>query len=442
MDAPRDTARGALASPDPTSLNDADTRITTLANGLRVLTIALPHLRTAGVSVFLRSGSAHESPALNGIGHVVEHMVFKGSATRDARRINLDAERLGAEVNAHTDKDHSAFHMRGAAAHATAFVSMLADILLAPRFPETELERERGVLLHEYADDEDDPMATAYRLFDRECYGTQAMAMPVIGTRRNIERFTRADLLAQMQRQTTAANLVVAAAGAVDHDAIVAAAEAGFGAVARGTENRIETPVWRGGIAARRLDGHSQTHAVLGFPVHGRQHDDGVATLAAALFGEGMSSPMMDELRERRGLVYYAACSADVLHACGQFVLEVSTSPEQVDDCLVALRRLLHEQARTITAIDLERAHSQATVSSLRLQEKPGRRLEEAALDLLALGRVRAPAERQAQLDAVDADALRAAFAAMLERGPALAIVGKLPRGMGQRAKAIFGAAA
>ncbi len=429
--------------PDTTPDHDsADTRITTLANGLRVLTIALPNARTASVSVFLRSGSAHESPALNGIGHVVEHMVFKGSATRDARRINLDAERLGAEVNAHTDKDHSAFHMRGAAAHATAFVRMLADILLAPSFPEAELERERGVLLHEYADDEDDPLATAYRLFDRECYGTQAMAMPVIGTRRNIERFARADLLAHMQRQTTAANLIVAAAGAVDHDALVAAAEAGFGTLARGAENRIETPVWRGGAAARRLDGHSQTHAVLGFPAAGRQHDDGVATLAAALLGEGMSSPMMDELRERRGLVYYAACSADVLDACGQFVLEISTSPEQIDECLVTLRRLLREQAQAIDAVDLERARNQVAVRALRAQEKPGRRLEEAALDLLALGRVRSPAERQAALDAVGADALRAAFGAMLERGPALAIVGKLPRGMGQRAKAIFADAA
>jgi predicted Zn-dependent peptidase len=107
----------------------ADTHVTTLPNGVRVLTINAPHLATASVSVFVRSGSAHEPRALNGIGHVVEHMVFKGTRTRDSRRINLDAERLGAQVDAHTDKDHSAFHMRGLARHAGDFITMLGDIV-------------------------------------------------------------------------------------------------------------------------------------------------------------------------------------------------------------------------------------------------------------------------------------------------------------------------
>src|SRR3954453_1049580 len=123
--------------------HDDGTAVATLANGVRVLTIRLPQLETACASVFIRSGSAHEAKALNGISHVVEHMVFKGTRTRDARRINLDAERLGAEVNAHTDKDHTAFHMRGLAADADVFVRMLGDIVLDPLFPAEELERER-----------------------------------------------------------------------------------------------------------------------------------------------------------------------------------------------------------------------------------------------------------------------------------------------------------
>ena len=119
-----------------------DTCCTTLANGVRVVTIAMPQLQTASVSVFVRSGSGHERQALNGIGHVIEHMVFKGTVQRDAKRLNLDAERLGAEVNAHTDKNHTAVHMRGLARDAGAFLRMLGDIVRESTFPEAELERD------------------------------------------------------------------------------------------------------------------------------------------------------------------------------------------------------------------------------------------------------------------------------------------------------------
>ena len=132
-------------------------------SGLQALLLPLPHAVTASVSVFVRSGSVHEPRALNGIGHVVEHMVFKGTRSRTAHQLNLDAERRGAEVNAHTDKDHSAFHMRGLPPHALEFLPMLADLLLAPTFPADELERERQVLLQEFAEDEDDPMSASSR---------------------------------------------------------------------------------------------------------------------------------------------------------------------------------------------------------------------------------------------------------------------------------------
>ena len=116
-----------------------DTTLATLPNGVRVVALRLPHLQSASVSVFVRSGSAHESRPLNGVSHVIEHMMFKGTATRDCRRINLDAERLGAEVNAHTDKDHTAFHMRGLGRHAALFVRMLGDIVRNASFPEDEV---------------------------------------------------------------------------------------------------------------------------------------------------------------------------------------------------------------------------------------------------------------------------------------------------------------
>jgi len=117
---------------------------------------------TAAVSVFVRSGSQHESARNSGISHFIEHMAFKGTRSRECQQVNLDAERLGAEVNAHTDKNHTAFHMRGLAGDAGAFVRMLGDIVRHSTFPEAELERERQVILHEYTEDEDDALSTAF----------------------------------------------------------------------------------------------------------------------------------------------------------------------------------------------------------------------------------------------------------------------------------------
>ncbi|HEY6356472.1 MAG TPA: pitrilysin family protein, partial [Burkholderiaceae bacterium] len=175
----------------------------TLANGVRVVASATPHLQTAGVSVFVRVGSAHESRALNGIGHVLEHMAFKGTRDRSAHRVNLDAEMLGAEVNAHTDKDHTAYHMRGLGEHAPRFVAMLADIVRHATFPQDELTREREVLLQEVAEVEDDPITVAYQLFDHACWAEHPAAQPVIGQRRVIERCSREQLAAHVQQHYT-----------------------------------------------------------------------------------------------------------------------------------------------------------------------------------------------------------------------------------------------
>ena len=195
---------------------DPDLAVAALSNGVRIATIRLPHLDSVSVSVFVRTGSRNESRRLNGISHFVEHMAFKGTHERSCQQINLDAERLGAEVNAHTDKDHTAFHMHGMARDAGRFLRMLGDIVQNSAFPEAELERERQVILQEYAEDEDDALSTAYKLFDKTCFGTHAMARPVIGTRGNIERFTRAELLAHVQRQYSGANIVVVQEGGFD----------------------------------------------------------------------------------------------------------------------------------------------------------------------------------------------------------------------------------
>jgi predicted Zn-dependent peptidase len=180
----------------------------------------------------------------------------------------------------------------------------------------------------------------------------------------------------------------------------------------------------------RALAGCPQTHVVLGFPLPSLAGAHQAGTVAAALLGEGMSSPLMDQLRERRGLVYYAACSADVLELAGQFVIEASTAPQQLPAFFAEVVRLLLAHAERIDAPALQRAQRQIAVRHLRDLEKPSRRLENAALELLALGRVRPREQGLQALQDVGAEQVREAFAQMLRCGAAIAVTGKLPRGL------------
>ena len=417
---------------------EREVAVVRLANGVRILAIALPHLQSVNVSVFVRTGSSHESRRLNGISHFVEHMAFKGTRTRSCQQINWDAERLGADVNAHTDKDHTAYHMRGLAEDAPRFAAMLGDIVLASSFPDAELERERQVILHELTEDEEDVLATADKLFDRLSFGTHAVAQPVIGTRLTIGHIARSDLLEYVERQYTGPNIVVGVAGRFDLDAFVAAAEQAFAAAPAGSENRVEPPLYVGGVASRVQPGYSQTHVVLGYPVASLREDHHPAMVAAALFGEGMSSPLMDEIRERRGLVYYASCAAELNELSGQFVVEASTAPAQLDEFLVEVHRLLATQAERIARDDLERAKRQIAVRTLRSQERPVRRLEDAALDLFVHGRVRERSETLARIESIGVDAVRDVFARMVAMPVALAIAGRVKKGASERARALF----
>ncbi|MEO7339170.1 MAG: pitrilysin family protein [Caldimonas sp.] len=412
---------------------DSDTSVATLPNGARVVAIRLPHLETASVSVFVRSGSQHESRRENGISHVVEHMAFKGTHERDCQTINLDAERLGADVNAHTDKDHTAFHMSGLGRDAGRFVQMLGDIVQGSTFPPAELERERQVILHEITEEEDDALATAFKVFDKTCYGDHPVAQPVIGNRRNIQRFTRDELLGYVQQQYTASNVVVGIAGNIEPDAMLKAAEAAFAAMPAGRPNVVEPPAYAGGIGTRRQAGCSQTHVVLGFPIPGLTEDYHASLVAASLFGEGMSSPLLDQIRERRGLAYYAACSADVTPLCGQFVIEATTMPEHLDEYFVEVARLLALHAESTDPVGLERARNQIAVRTLRARERPLRRLEDAAQDLFVLDRLRPHAEAIARIEGVTGAQVRDAFARMLATPASVAIAGRIPKGSHDR---------
>ena len=401
----------------------------TLANGLRIVAIPMPWRQTVSLSVFVRTGSLHETRLQNGISHVVEHMAFKGTQSRDCQRINLDAEALGAEVNAHTDKDHTAFHIEGLPRDLPVFIEQIADIVRHSTFPADELERERQVIQHEFTEFEEDPVNIAFDLFDKASYGDQhAAGRPVIGNRANIKRFTRDDLLAYVQQQYTACNVVVTAAGPVDEAALIAATERAFGDMPRGAPNTVAAPVWHGGVKLRRLSGSAQCQIVLGFEAPPLADDTHIAwVLAAALLGEGMSSPLLDEIRERRGLAYQVGCSADVTPLAGQFVIDAATEPAQGEAFITEVARLLHQHADRADPEGLARARNQISVRALRALEQPAKRMEVAAQELFTFGHLRDTSEWLARLQAVQAPEVQGVFQRMLAGRAAVGLAGSVP---------------
>lgn len=414
----------------------AATVLHTLPNGVRLLALPMPHVQSSSVGVFLRVGSRDETPATNGISHVLEHMAFKGTDTRSVQAINLDAERLGADVNAFTGKDTTGYFMTGLGRHTQLLLRMTADIVLNSTFPEKELERELDVIRQEAIEYEEDPEDSSSELLDRAIWGDDPMGMPVIGTVGNIEAFTRQDLVRHVQFHYVAEKTLVVAAGNFDVVAWVALAAELFADMRRSTDlpgSRQPAPAsYVGQALARRFTQVSQVFVNVGYPLVPVLQQNGTqqrwrlaASLAANLFGGGMSSPLVDTVREQLGLAYTAYSTIDSGDVWANFVVHAVTTPDKLGALVTATSRLLRAQAVSIDPVHLERAKNQLTVSRVRTGERTYATMEQAVEELFASGTVTPMDEALAMIEDISAEEVRAVFEQMLVSAPAVAITGK-----------------
>lgn len=412
------------------------TVLQTLPNGVRLLAIPMPHVQSASVGVFLRVGSREETPANNGISHVLEHMAFKGTTTRSVQAINLDAERLGADVNAFTGKDTTAYFMTGLGRHAAHLTRMTADIVLNSTFPDIELQRELDVIRQEAIEYEEDPQDCSSELLDRAIWGDDPMGMPVIGTVKNIEGFSRDDLVRHVQSHYVAEKTVVAAAGNFDVEAWVALAGELFAAMPASADLpavRAPTPAtYVGHPLSKRFTQVSQVFLNIAFPLAPTQQEEIsqqrwrlAAALAANLFGGGMSAPLIDTVREQLGLAYTAHSTVDSGDVWANFVVHAVTTPDKLDALMTATGDLLRAQAAGIDPVHLERAKNQLTVSRVRAAERTYATMEQAVEEVFASGTVTPMSEAIAMIEDISAEEVRAVFERMLGNPPALAITGK-----------------
>lgn len=403
-------------------------KITRLENGLTVVTEAMPGVATATLGVWVGAGSRHERVEEQGLSHLIEHMAFKGTHTRSARRIAEDIENVGGDINAATSAEGTSYTARVLGEDAGTALEVLGDILTESLFDAGELAREKSVILQEYAAIEDTPDDVVYEAFTEAAFPDQPMGRPIIGKPETINSFDRTMIEAYIAREYTPDRIVLAAAGAIGHEAIVEAAERHFGGL-KPVQAPETVPAVYGGGDRRMPKKLEQANLVLGLPgLSFRDPGYYALHMFAQVLGGGLTSRLWHEVRETRGLAYEIQSFHWSFYDCGLFGIGAGTSggdlAELVDVTLAATKKA----AEDADTVEVARAKAQLKVALLSALETPGGRIERNARQIMAWGRVIPPQEVIAKVDAVTVDDVRAAGRRLLTGAPTLAAIGPIKK--------------
>ena len=400
-------------------------RLHTLPNGLRVVTENMPGLKSAAIGIWVMAGARHERTDQNGIAHFLEHMAFKGTKRRSALRIAEEIEDVGGHINAWTSREMTAYYARVLAEDVPLALDVIADIVLNSTFDAQEIETERGVILQEIGQVQDTPDDVIFDWLQEASYPGQPLGRSILGPGERVAAFTRDDLVAFVAEHYSPGRMILAAAGAVDHERIVADAERLFGALPARPAAATEAGRFMGG-EARREHGLEQAHLALAFEAPG-QRDDAIyaSRIFSMVLGGGMSSRLFQEAREKRGLCYSVFAQAGAFDDTGMMTLYAGTSGDDV----AALARLCIDEIRRagddISETEVARARAQLRAGMLMGLESPAARCERLARLLSIWGRVPTPEEIVGRIDAVDARAVRDRAGALAASGRgALALYG------------------
>ena len=381
-------------------------RTTILPNGLTVLTERMEHVRSMSMGIWLKTGARHDAPEVNGLSHFVEHMVFKGTTTRSARRISLDIDELGGFLNAFTAQDMVAFHATVLDTHVAGALDLLADLILNPDFLPEEIDRERAVILEEVNATQDDPEYVARNAFMRTLWKDDPISLPIGGTPETLGSFTRDTLVRYAKDHFTGWNMVFVAAGNLQHDDLVEKVERCFGRAPAGT------PLLRAAFP-RSFSGSTlvdrpteQVQMVLGFPApsitDARYY---IAHLAAMLLGGGPSSLLFQFIREERGLAYAVAADFMPYQNTGYFSVYTGASRTRIAPVLDLVLQQLHSmKTEPISPGDLRRVKDLLISNQVIGMETSASRANELGSQLLALGHPVSLEERQARIEGVTKD--------------------------------------
>lgn len=376
-------------------------RMDTLANGFRVVTEHMPGLQSASVGVWVTAGGRHERPEQNGIAHFLEHMAFKGTKKRSALQIAEEIEDVGGYINAYTSREMTAYYARVLGQDVALAVDVISDILRNPVFSPDEIEVERGVILQEIGQALDTPDDIIFDWLQEAAFPDQAMGRTILGGTERVGGFTRDDLAAFVSEQYRPGQMILAAAGDVDHDALVRAVEAGFGDLPAFAFSQPEAANFVG-RERRENKALEQVHFALGFEMPNyRDPRVYTAQIFATALGGGMSSRLFQELRERRGLCYTVFAQAGAYADSGMLTLYAGTGGDQIRDLAELTIDELKRAAESMSDQEVNRARTQMKAGLLMGLESPSSRAERLARLTAIWGRVPDLDETVAHIDSV-----------------------------------------
>ncbi|MCB4822387.1 M16 family metallopeptidase [Roseicella aerolata] len=399
-------------------------RLTRLPNGLTVVSETMKRVETVSIGAYVAAGTRHESAAENGVSHFLEHMAFKGTERRDAAAIAREIENVGGHLNAYTSRENTAYYCKVLKEDVGLAADIIGDILTHSTFIPEELERERGVILQEIGQANDTPDDIIFDHFQNTAYPGQPMGRPTLGTEEVIKGMKREALTGYMRHHYGPERMVVAAAGAVEHEDLLEMVKRHFADLPQVAPPPPEPARYAGGEFREERD-LDQVHIVLGFPATSyRDRLHYPTLLLSTLLGGGMSSRLFQEIREKRGLVYSIYSFAHPFQDGGLFAVYAGTGEKEAEELVPVTLEELRKVQTDVTQEELDRAKAQFRASLLMSLESTGSRTEQLARQIQVHGRVIPVEETKAKIAAVTIEDVQEAARAAFRATPTLAALG------------------
>ncbi len=410
--------------------NPQPVRRTVLPGGLRIVTESLPSVRSAAFGIWAGVGSRDEDAAHAGATHYLEHLLFKGTRKRTALDISAAMDAVGGELNAFTGKEYTCYYARVLDADLPLAIDVVSDMVTSSLISPQDVDAERGVILDEIAMNDDDPSDVVHEAFAAQLFGDTPLGLPILGTTESINRIAREQIAEHYAVRYRPENLVVAAAGNVDHDGVVALVRQAFGSVlgdANPAPPRLSGPGAEAAAGVRLVSRHTeQANVVLGAGALARNDERRFAlgVLNAAL-GGGMSSRLFQEVREKRGLAYSVYSFVSQHADSGMFGVYAGCLPAKTDEVLAICREEIEKAlASGLTESELDRGKGQMRGSTVLGLEDPSSRMSRLGKSELVYPRLEPVDDILAKIEAVTPDDVREVAELVLGQPKVLAVVG------------------
>ena len=409
-------------------------QISTLPNGLRIVTEHMPGLQSASIGLWVQAGGRHEAPEQNGIAHFLEHMAFKGTTRRTSLQIAEEIEDVGGYINAYTSKEMTAYYARCLVADVPLALDVISDIVLNPVFDPREIETERHVILQEIGQALDTPDDIIFDWLQEVAYPDQPFGRTILGPSERVSAFGDADLRRFVSQHYSPDQMILSASGGVQHEAIVHQARAIFGHLASRGAAIVQPAAFVGG-ERREVKKLEQVHFALALEGPGYRHADvHTAQVYAMAMGGGMSSRLFQKIREERGLCYSIFAQSGAYEDTGSITIYAGTSKAEIADLARLTVEEMKRAAEDMTEAEVARARAQLKAGLLMGLESPSNRAERNARLLAVWGRVPDIAEAVAKIDAVTMQDVRQFAGDLTGAKSALALYGPVGKAPGLEA--------